>query len=78
MCMMGDMKNVAVEELAAKIVEAAGQGGGIEEVARIASHGWPASRQIEAAGLDSNDEPALRGAVQAEAKRVIRSTEADE
>jgi hypothetical protein len=53
---------------AARIVDEAGQAGGIDEVRRLAKWGWPKSATLE------NDSPELREAVQALAQDVVDST----
>lgn len=55
---------IAVQELAERAVEAAGQAGGIDEIRRLAEHGWPADRALE------GDSAALREAIQARATEI--------
>src|SRR6478609_7431292 len=62
--------NSTIVSVAAQIVEAAGQGGGADEVARLASDGWPANRPLDMGALDASDELELRAAIQTEAQRV--------
>lgn len=49
--------NTSIKAQAVKIVDAAGQAGGNDEVRRLAEHGWPANRGLE------NDSPELREAI---------------
>lgn len=46
-----------IRRMARAIVAAAGQSGGIDEVRRLANHGWPVSRPL---GCDPADAEALR------------------
>lgn len=59
----------AIKAAAAKIVDAAGQAGGIDEVRRLAERGWPETRALEAFGLADSAE--LRAAVIDAAKRAL-------
>lgn len=54
-----------IAEQAEKIVDEAGQAGGLDEVLALAERGWPTHR-----GLD-DDSPELRAAIQDRAKDVI-------
>lgn len=54
-----------INETAVAVVEAAGAAGGIDEVRRLAEHGWPESRELD------GDSPELRDAIKAEAARVV-------
>lgn len=53
-----------VAAVAVAAVEAAGQGGGVDEVARLARDGWPSSRPLDLGGVAEEDESALRAAIQ--------------
>jgi len=54
-----------IETMAAAVVTAAGEAGGIDEVSRLADKGWPIERALE------NDSPELRAAIKVEAARVV-------
>lgn len=62
-----NLMNKDITTQAEKIIEAAGQVGGAEEIARLATFGWPRDRALE------NDSFELRCAIQDEAKRVEAS-----
>ena len=50
---------------AKRIVDVAGQAGGIDEVRRLAERGWPLDRDLD------GDSPELRDAIRAEAMRIV-------
>ena len=52
---------------AARIVDEAGQAGGIDEVRRLAERGWPQNSSLE------NDSPELRAAIKSAAQDVVDS-----
>lgn len=54
-----------IQEQAEQIVDAAGSAGGIDEVRRLAEHGWPESRELD------NDSPELRDAIKARAALIV-------
>ncbi len=56
---------MSVSDSATAAVEAAGSAGGIDEVRRLAEHGWPTNRPL------TGDSPELRTAIQAEAARIL-------
>lgn len=64
-CGIEAMLRGSVGKEARATVEAAGAAGGIDEVRRLAEHGWPANRPLD------GDSPELRAAIQAEAARVV-------
>jgi hypothetical protein len=59
--------NMTTTERAVRLVEAAGQAGGIDEVRRLATYGWPHDRELD------GDSYELRCAIQDEAKRIEAS-----
>lgn len=52
---------------AERIVDIAGQAGGIDEVRRLAEFGWPDGRELD------DDSPELRAAIQSVAWCVVES-----
>lgn len=53
------MKNISIKAVAAQVIEAAGQGGGSDEIARIAAKGWPGAvevARIPAKHLEDHDD----------------------
>ena len=60
-----------VEELAARIVDAAG---GIDEVRRLAELGWPETRELDVGDLD---EAEVREAIVERAKAIVARVDAD-
>jgi hypothetical protein len=61
----GQNPRVARNPEAIRVIEAAGMAGGIEEVRRLAKHGWPKNRELE------GDSKALRKAIVLEARRAL-------
>lgn len=57
---------------AQRLIDEAGQAGGIDEVRRIAEKGWPASGPLK------NDSQELRVAIQREAKWIVAGVDGDE
>jgi len=57
---------------AQRIIAAAGQAGGIDEVRKIAKLGWPENRPLD------DDSPALRAAIIREAKWVVAGVDQGE
>ncbi len=69
---------VQIARYAAAVIDDAGRAGGVDEITRIAEHGWPESRGVETNGLlGSEDEGALRGAIQHAARLAVSETESD-
>lgn len=58
------MENNSISEQAARIVDIAGQAGGLDEVRRLADSGWPADRELD------GDSDELRAAIQRRATAV--------
>lgn len=62
---IGERSPANIRHEAERIVEGAGQAGGIDEVRRLAVRGWPENRPLD------NDSPELRAAIRAAAQREL-------
>lgn len=60
----------SAKEIAEDIVDRAGEAGGHDEVEALAAHGWPESRSLEPAEIDT---PEVRAEIQKYAKLVLRA-----
>ncbi len=53
-----------IAQQAVAVLEAAGQGGGEDEIARLALSGWPTARELDLGSVEPQDESVLRAAIQ--------------
>jgi hypothetical protein len=66
-----EMKNMKIYETACRVVDAAGQAGGIDEVRRIAERGWP----CDVDGAQAS--PEMLAAIQDRARTIVAEVDGE-